>query len=97
GCRPRRNRGSRGSLAPAASRERERAARRKFRAGVGPRAQWKKGNAMRRYLTLAAVIAVLTAWPHAQITGQTPVPNRAPTGPTPRTPSGHPDLSGVWQ
>src|SRR5207237_42972 len=41
---------------------------------------------------------VVAAWSvHAQITGQTPVPNQAPTGPVPRMPDGKPDLSGVWQ
>ena len=52
---------------------------------------------MRRYLVLAVIATALGALTHAQITGQTPIPAQVPSGPTPRTPGGHPDLSGVWQ
>jgi hypothetical protein len=65
---------------------------------------------MRRHLTVAAACAIaeliivagsrITS--HAQtqapaISGQTPVPSGAPSGPAPRLPNGKPDFSGVWQ
>jgi hypothetical protein len=58
---------------------------------------------MRKFVVLGFI--VLGTWSvlrpsspvHAQISGQTPVPNAAPTGPAPRLPNGKPDFSGVWQ
>jgi len=51
---------------------------------------------MRKFVVIAFV--VLGAWSlNAQITGQTPVPTGAPTGPAPRMHDGKPDLQGVWQ
>jgi len=63
------------------------------------------GFFMRRHLTVAAACAVAAliivagsrVTSHAQISGQTPVPTAAPTGPAPRLPNGKPDFSGVWQ
>jgi hypothetical protein len=65
---------------------------------------------MRRHLTVAAacaaagliIVAGSRITSHAQtqapaISGQTPVPTGAPTGPAPRLPNGKPDFSGVWQ
>src|SRR6185369_6046820 len=60
---------------------------------------------MRRHLTIAAACAIAgliivagsRVTSHAQISGQTPVPTSAPTGPAPRLPSGKPDFTGVWQ
>jgi len=65
---------------------------------------------MRRHLTVAAacalagliIVAGSRITSHAQtqapaISGQTPVPNSAPTGAAPRLPNGKPDFSGVWQ
>ena len=55
------------------------------------------------FLVLGA-LSVLGPWSvpgpsslvHAQISGQTPVPNQVPTGPAPRMPDGKPDFSGMW-
>ena len=52
---------------------------------------------MRKLFIAVSIVATSLLVGHAQITGQTPMPTQVPTGPTPRTPSGHPDLSGVWQ
>jgi hypothetical protein len=60
---------------------------------------------MRRYFRYSSVIAVATvlcllpaaviARQFSQVSRTTNAP-MAPSGPTPRTPDGHPDLSGVW-
>ena len=53
----------------------------------------------RRFIALAAVLCLLPAAIFAQQFSQVSRTTNAPpkpSGPTPRTPDGHPDLSGVW-